>query len=235
MTGPVRPGASSDVEQRRSGRKRAAIREAAPTLFLRGGYLGTSMGEIAALAAVSKQTVYKHFADKQRLFSEIVTSTLNESSGSVYNKVLELQDSGDVEADLRDLARRQLALVMQPQILQLRRLVIGEAGRFPELGRSFYERGPGRTIAALATTFEQLAARGMLQLDDSGLAAAHFNWLIMSVPLNQAMLLGLDEPPAPAELERYADTGVRGFLAAYGTRYHVRPSQSTGTESPPAK
>jgi len=41
---------------------------------------------------------------------------------------------------LRDLARRPLALVMQPRILQLRRLVIGEAGCFPELGRTFYER-----------------------------------------------------------------------------------------------
>ena len=105
---------------------------------------------------------------------------------------------------------------MQPQIIQLRRLVIGEAGRFPELGRSFYERGPGRTIAALATTFERLAARGILQLDDPILAAAHFNWLIMSIPLNQAMLLGHDEPPAATELDRWADAGVRVFLAAYG-------------------
>jgi TetR/AcrR family transcriptional regulator, mexJK operon transcriptional repressor len=235
MTGPVPPAASSDVDQRRSGRKHAAILEAATTLFLRGGYLGTSMDEIAALAAVSKQTVYKHFADKQRLFTEIVTSTLNEAGASVYNEVLELQDSGDVEADLRDLARRQLTLVMQPQILQLRRLVIGEAGRFPELGRSFYERGPGRTIAALATTFEQLAARGMLQLDDSALAAAHFNWLIMSVPLNQAMLFGLDEPPTPAELERYADTGVRVFLAAYGPRTTSDRAEARARPRPPAK
>ena len=44
------------------------------------------------------------------------------------------------------LARQLLATVMQPRILQLRRLVIGEAGRFPELGRTFYEQGPGRTV-----------------------------------------------------------------------------------------
>jgi len=216
MTAPVPPSGASDVDQRRSGRKRTAILEAATTVFLRNGYLGTSMDEIAQLAAVSKQTVYKHFDDKQRLFFEIVSSTLNDASGSVSREVLELQDSGDLEADLQDLARRQLALVMQPQIIQLRRLVIGEAGRFPELGRSFYERGPGHTIAALATTFEQLAARGILQLDDPILAAAHFNWLIMSIPLNQAMLLGHDEPPAASELDRWADAGVRVFLAAYG-------------------
>jgi len=46
-------------EERRSTRKRRAILDAATTVFLRNGYLGTSMDEIASLAGVSKQTVYK--------------------------------------------------------------------------------------------------------------------------------------------------------------------------------
>jgi hypothetical protein len=145
-----------------------------------------------------------------------VTGTVNEAGDRVSGEVLQLQDTGDLEADLRDLARRQLALVMQPRILQLRRLVIGEASRFPELGRTFYERGPARTIAALAEAFERLAARGLLKVDDPLLVAAQFNWLVMSIPLNQAMLLGDDAPADGAHLDRYADAGVRVFLAAYG-------------------
>jgi TetR/AcrR family transcriptional repressor of mexJK operon len=206
---------ANDSEESRSGRKRAAILQAATTLFLRNGYRGTSMDEIAALAGVSKQTVYKHFADKERLFAEIVISTVDEVAGPIHDEVLRLEDSGDVEADLRGLARQLLRQVMQPRILQLRRLVIAEAGRFPELGRTFYEQGPGRTITALATVLERLAERGVLQPDDPLLAAAHFNWLVMSIPLNRAMLLGDDEPPAAADLNRYADAGVRAFLAAY--------------------
>ena len=205
-------------EEGRSARKRRAILEAATTVFLRNGYRGTSMDEIAALAAVSKQTVYKHFADKERLFGEIVTATVNHAGDRVHDEVLGLADTDDLEADLRDVARRQLALVMQPRVLQLRRLVIGEAGRFPDLGRTFFERGPGRTIEALAAAFERLAERGLLQLDDARLAAAHFNWLVMSIPLNRAMLLGEDDPPAQAELDRYADAGVSVFLAAYRQR-----------------
>jgi TetR/AcrR family transcriptional regulator, mexJK operon transcriptional repressor len=217
MTRPPAPQAPTGADDlTRSARKRAAIREAAAAVFLRNGYRGTSIDEIAALAQVSKQTVYKHFADKHHLFSEIVTSAVDEAADPVHADVLKLQDSGDVEADLRGVARQLLARVMQPRILQLRRLVIGEAGRFPELGRAFYDQGPGRTIAALATLFERLAARGALQVDDPHLAAAHFNWLVMSIPVNKAMFLGDDEPPSAAELNRYADAGVRTFLAAYG-------------------
>src|SRR6202158_3615944 len=113
MTDAQPPPAPADVaEEHRYPRQHKAILEAARTVFLRNGYLGTSMDEIAALAAVSKQTVYKHFADKQRLFSEVVTSTVNEASDPVHAEVLELRDTGDLAADLRDLACRQLPLVL---------------------------------------------------------------------------------------------------------------------------
>jgi AcrR family transcriptional regulator len=209
---------ATDNGDRQSTRKRNAIVEAATTTFLQKGYLGTSMDEIAALAGVSKQTVYKHFADKERLFSEVVTSTVNEASDPVHAEVLDLRDTGDLAADLRDLARRQLALVMKPKLMQLRRLVIAESLRFPELGRTFYEQGPGRTIATLAATLERLDARGLLAVDDPNLAAAQFNWLLMSAPLNQAMLLGRDRGLTKRELERHADDAVRTFLAAFGMR-----------------
>lgn len=203
--------------QTRSERKRAAILAAATGIFLEQGYLGTSMDEIATLAAVSKQTVYKHFVDKERLFAEIVTNTVNEAADRVHAEAHGLAESTSIERDLRELGRRQLWLVMQPRVLKLRRLVIAEASRFPELGRIFYERGPARTVTALTGAFERLAARGLLALDDPQLAAAHFNWLVMSIPLNRAMLLGEDTAPNAKDLHHYADAGVRAFLSAYGT------------------
>jgi AcrR family transcriptional regulator len=203
-------------EETRSARKRGAIIEAARSAFLSKGYRGTSMDEIAAAAGVSKQTVYKNFVDKEQLFSQVVRITVDEVSDPVHDEVVDLRDSGDLAADLRDLARRQLRAVMQPRLLQLRRLVIAEADRFPELGRTFYDRGPGRTIASLAATFEVLCERGLLDVDDTVTAATQFNWLVMSAPLNDAMLLGPLVVPVAAELDRAADDGVRTFLAAYG-------------------
>jgi TetR/AcrR family transcriptional regulator, mexJK operon transcriptional repressor len=205
-------------KESRSGRKRMAIMEAATTLFLRNGYQGTSMDEIAALAAVSKQTVYKQFADKERLFSDIILGIAERAEEFVPVVTRTLQDIDDLEKGLIALARRYVAFVLQPSVLQLRRLIIGEAGRFPELARAYYRRAPERTVAALAASLRQLAERRLLRLDDPLLAANHFAFLVLSVPLDRAMFCGDQAPTDAADLDRYADAGVRVFLAAYGPR-----------------
>ncbi len=213
--------------ENRSDRKHRAILDAATEVFLRNGYLGTTVEEVAAVAGVSKPTVYKHFTDKRRLFLEIVAATVDEAGQVVQDAVSGLADTQDVEADLRELARRQLTLVLRPRVVQLRRLVIGETSRFPELGRTFYERGPGRTIAALAEAFTDLDARGALLAADPVTAAAQFNWLVMSAPVNQAMLLGDDRAPTASELDHHVESAVRVFLAAYGPA--ARPRESPGS------
>ena len=58
--------AATDTEQPvvgRSARKRQAILQAARERFLQKGYAGASMDEVAAMAGVSKVTIYKHFSD----------------------------------------------------------------------------------------------------------------------------------------------------------------------------
>jgi hypothetical protein len=52
---------------------------------------------------------------------------------------------------------------------------------------------------------------------DPLLAGQHFNWLILSIPLNKAMLHGGGTRFTRRELNRYADEAVRVFLAAYGS------------------
>jgi len=202
----------------RTAQKRKAILEAATIIFLREGYLGAGMDEIALLANVSKQTIYKQFTNKEALFLAIVTGLTNAGSDAVHGVLPELEPGGDLHAYLEDYAFRQLNIVLTPRLMQLRRVVIGEVGRFPELGNALYESGPERAMAAMARTFRLLADRGLLRIDDAALAASHFNWLVMSQPLSQAMLLGDAAIPKPPVLRRHAADGVRVFLAAYGTR-----------------
>ena len=205
-------------EPGRSARKRAAILGAAHGLFLQRGYAGTSMDDVAARAEVSKQTVYKQFADKQRLFVEVITSDVGRDEATVEARMAAMPDSVDIAADLRAYARWHLADVMQPARLRLRRMLIGEAERFPELARAWYASGPERSCAEFARWFTAWQGRGLLRTPDPTLAAQEFNWLVLSIPLNRAMAYASDEPLySAAELDAYADEAVRVFLAAYGT------------------
>jgi TetR/AcrR family transcriptional regulator, mexJK operon transcriptional repressor len=199
----------------RGARKRAAILEAAQQVFFARGFVGASMDQVAATAAVSKQTVYKHFSDKEALFREVVTNVVRARDRGIATDFLSTGD-GPIGEPLRAFARHFLKGVMQPNVLKLRRLVIGEAARFPELGQSFYDLGPKRAAEQLALALREAAARQGLSLEDPNLAAEHLLSLILSNPLNQAMLLGDENSFTDAALDRYADVGVTAFLRAYG-------------------
>lgn len=199
----------------RQGRKAAAILDAATEVFLGNGFRGTSMDTVARAAGVAKQTVYQHFTDKERLFTEVVRRAVDAVADPVAAEIGRVGAGPDLSRDLTELAVRQLGAVLQPRVLALRRLVIGEAGRFPELGRAFFDEGPGRTMRGLADRFAALAREGRLRVDDPGTAAAQFNWLVMAAPVNEAMLLGRTAFPAE-DLARLADRAVATFLRAYG-------------------
>jgi TetR/AcrR family transcriptional regulator, mexJK operon transcriptional repressor len=212
--------AVTDIEQPivgRSARKRQAILHAARELFMQKGYTGVSMDEVAATAEVSKVTIYKHFFDKHRLFVAVVTDAIDEAKAGSQSLVDQLGTSTDIELDLREFARRHVELVTQPHLVQMRRMIIAEAHRFPDLARAWHRIGPERGHATLASQIDQLVARGQLQVPDSLLAAQLLNYLILSVPLNEAMFTGRDEPYSRRYLNRYADEAVRIFLAAYGS------------------
>ncbi|MFI0787467.1 TetR/AcrR family transcriptional regulator [Streptomyces lydicus] len=198
----------------RSARKHQAIMEAATTVFMEKGYAGTSMDDIAKLAAVSKQTVYKHFADKEKLFAEIVLATTDRVEDMIDLVADIPADPDSLEENLLRLARQFLSTLTQPEVLQLRRLIIANADTFPDLGATWYEQGFERVLATLAETFRRLADRGLLRIDDPVLAANHFSGLLLWIPVNRAMFHGSPQHNQ-SELEHYADAGTRAFLAAY--------------------
>lgn len=174
------------------------------------------MDQVAALAAVSKQTLYKHFEDKKQLFTAVITGDISAAERITHDMVAALSDSENLEKDLHQFARQHVSIVTEPHLIQLRRIIIAEAERFPELAKTWYTSGPDRAHAMLAEQFQALGRRGLLRVDDPLLAAQHFNWLILAIPVNKAMFQGSQTKFTPQELERYADEGVRVFLAAYG-------------------
>jgi TetR/AcrR family transcriptional repressor of mexJK operon len=200
------------------------ITDAATRLFLAKGYLGTSMDEIAAQAGVSKQTIYKHFADKERLFTGLIVGTTQRAAEFIESIVPRLQNTNDIRKDLRDIALRYVATVFSPQVLKLRRLVVMESTRFPELARTYYEQAPQRTVEALTAAFQKLAERGILRLRDPKTAAMHFAGMVVMMPLDKTMFGGTF---TAAELKRFAEAGVRAFLSAYGVAAYGAAARGT--------
>lgn len=202
----------------RTDRRRAAIIDAAVDVFLRNGYLGATTDEVATRAAVSKQTLYKHFADKQNLFAEVIhDSTIQVGEGLATAAADALRDAKDVRTGLREVADIFLRNMLKPEVIRLRRLVIAEADRFPEVGKAWYERGFERTLAAVGDAIKGLADRGLLHnVADPTLAAHQFAGLVMYQPLNQLMFTGTGTRPSPARLRKLADAAVEMFLAMYG-------------------
>lgn len=211
--------AQPESEPPRRARRMASgdvIREAAAVLFLEKGYHGTSMDDIAAAARISKQTIYTHFADKESLFRDLVLGNAGRVDEFAQSLVRAVREAADVRIALRELGRQYIHIVARPDVLRLRRLVIGESGRFPDVARAYYEQVPERMYAALANLMSELSERGDLRVDDPEQAAHQFAWLVVGVPMDRGMFLGADNPLSDADLDRIADAGVTVFLAAYG-------------------
>jgi len=216
-----RPRAASPrADDPRVVRTRTAVVEAATRLFLRHGYAGTTMEAIAAEAGVAKRTVYNNYLEKDALFAEIVAVVSATAEHFAQALRVEMVEGGITAANLsdamRDLGRRLALGVLRPEVIALRRLLVGEARTFPEFARGYYDRAPGQVIDALAAGFRHLTGLGALRATDARRAAEQFAYLVVGAPLDRAVLVGA--PPSEEDVVACANEGVETFLARYGAR-----------------
>jgi TetR/AcrR family transcriptional repressor of mexJK operon len=177
------------------------------------------MEEIAALAGITKRTLYNNYADKGTLFTQIVAEVITYAEAFARDLRAEFtveMTAAELPAALHDLGRRLALAILRPEIIALRRLLIGEARAFPELAKEYFDRAPGRVIVALAARFEHLSREGLIRATDARVAAEQFAYLVVGAPLDRAILAGTN--PAKAGVIACAREGVDTFLARYATR-----------------
>jgi len=156
-------------EERRLERRRAILTVAAAS-FLENGYAGTTMSSISAELGGSKGTLWNHFASKEELFAAF----LDEATAYFKLELMTvLEPSRDLRPALETFACRFMEKISLPESIKMYRLVVGESGRSPEVGRMFYERAPGAVAAILARFLEDQMKAGNLKTGDPE-RAAHF-------------------------------------------------------------
>jgi TetR/AcrR family transcriptional repressor of mexJK operon len=191
--------------------KAGAILAAAEHAFLAKGFGAVSMDAIAREAAVSKATVYAHFAGKEELFGAVVADLSARRFGGFTAEAL---DPRDIAASLMTMAVRFLDLVLSPEAIALNRIIIGEVTRFPALGEVFWAAGPERSRVQIEAFLRRAAAAGSLAVPDARLAAEQFVALARG-EIHLRRLLRLRDPGAPAVLTDAAASAVATFLRAF--------------------
>jgi AcrR family transcriptional regulator len=200
--------------------KRVSILEAATYVFCREGYAGANIDMIAAEAGVSRQTIYNHHGDKEKLFVAVVRALTERTSAGIFATLASFPDRpADLEADLVDFAvRLNRNCICNSDGKYLRKLIETEGQRYPELFATWRENGPGKTWAALAARFARLAHAGYLDIDDPDVAARQF-LALAEADLKISMILG--DQLSEERMREAAKNAVRTFLRAYGKRATV--------------
>ncbi|TCT05207.1 TetR/AcrR family transcriptional regulator [Aquabacter spiritensis] len=197
--------------------KRLQILAGAREVFLERGFDAASMGDIARTAGVSKGTLYVYFEDKVDLFTALVTSECAETAERTF--VLDTSDQ-DIEAALNKLGHSFIEAMVRPSHIATVRTVIAIAGKFPEIGRRFFEAGPCEGIKRLSAFLRIKVAEGVLEIDDVEIAASQF-FALCKDAVTTPILIGCVAPPDCDYTRRVVRKAVDFFLCVYGAEQNA--------------
>lgn len=214
-------------QQNRILRERRIL-DAALTIFSQKGFVSASMDDIAAEAGLTKPTLYQYFPSKDELFTAIMSQERDHMLES-----FEYPSASGMVAELYAFSWHYADVVLRPDMLNLARLIIGEAQRLPDVGRAYQASGPDRVLAGMIAYLERQRDAGRLTYDDAELAAEDLWGLILSAPRNKALHIP-DAVPDRATIERYIRNGLRVFLRAYSTAPDKDLAALSSLTPPPA-
>ncbi len=196
----------------RKGRKFAQVLDGARMVFMRDGFEGASVDDIAREANVSKATLYSYFPDKRLLFIEVARAECERQTMEAKALIGDMHDPVTV---LTVAGNKLVEFFLSPFFLRVYRVCASESDRFPEIGQQFFDSGPALARARIMTYLQDAEACGDLVVDDKELAADQFIELCKADVFPRA-LFGVGDPATQAERDRVVSGAVRLFLARYG-------------------
>jgi AcrR family transcriptional regulator len=209
--------------EKKTGRSKTELRtellldrllDAATKFFMEKGFEATSMGEIAKHAHASTETFYRHFPTKEQLFQKVLLRRTESLKGELNSA---LTSTDPPEKALAAFGALGLSLLLTTEAISLHRILMMEKGRFPEVIAAFFEQGPERVQAALATYLAEQMKIGNLRTMNPEVGARQFFDLVVPEFL---FGMNLDSRPAPtkAEMRQRVEEAVDCFLHGYSAK-----------------
>ena len=208
-----RKKASAPIQMRLDDGRVSELLDVATEVFLARGFEGASTNEIARRANCSKTTLYTRYQTKEKLFLAVLERRM-ESILSDFAATL--QPELPIEQTLREYGLRLMQLALSENQRGMVRVISMEASRFPDLGRRFYELGPGRGVAILASYMSEQIKRGRLVEEDPQIMTEQLMSLITGGYVRWT-LLGLPDNISLREKKHRVGAAVEMFLRAYST------------------
>lgn len=199
--------------QRRKAERPGEIVNAALELFVAKGFMATRLDEVAQRAGVSKGTLYLYFDNKEALFKAVV-ETLVVPEIERTEQQIETFDGAASEL-ISQLVKQWWESVGESQVCGLPKLIIAEAGNFPELASFYVEQVIGRVRGVIAKLISRGIATGEFKPCDPAYAARLLLAPMVFAAIYQHSLLPYDSEPfeVPAYLDNHLDIFLHGLVA----------------------
>jgi AcrR family transcriptional regulator len=175
--------------RRRPEARPQQIVEAARRLFGAKGYFGATLDDVAREAGITKGTIYLYFASKEALFGEVVRAYADEMFGALRAEAASGRP-GHARDLLRLLVTQLLRVFRRPDYQAMVRLIVGEAGRFPDEVEAIYQDVLLERLRQLAALFEAAMDRGEMRRMDPLLVARCAVGMVWHFALVQETLCG---------------------------------------------
>ena len=184
--------------------------------FVERGFAATRLEEVGARAGVSKATVYLYFNNKEDLFRSTVRESIVPYIESGEARIAGFQ--GDPVELLRELYDRWAAVVTDPLLGGLCKLVVAEAGNFPEVARFYMEDVVKRTRALFADVIQRCMETGRLRQGPVDFIVRDLTAPILFVSLWRHSLASHDDTPldVPAYLDFHFSLVLQGLQPSPG-------------------
>jgi AcrR family transcriptional regulator len=198
--------------ERRKDARPQELLDAALDHFVARGFAATRLDDVAKSAGVSKGTLYLYFCSKEELFKAVVRESIVPLIGEA-EEVIE-QFTGTSEDLFRNLMRTWWDNVGASKLSGLPKLMMAEAGNFPELARFYQEEVVDRGENLVANVLKRGIARGEIRQLDLEIAPRMITapMIMMMMWKHSSGVCKVEESKLPAYLEYYIDMALRSIL-----------------------